>query len=88
MAVIRNKKDLLTRFPLGLVAILILSISPILISMIGANISEAITGEPCHEGNCFWGGIGWLFLITIPVGFIVLVIFLIKCVVDFARMPK
>jgi hypothetical protein len=88
MPIIRKRKDLLTRFPLGLVAIFIFSILPILVAMIGANISEAMTGEPCHEGNCFWGGIGWLFLITMPVGFILLVGFIIKCIVDFTRIEK
>lgn len=84
--VFKNKRDIWIRFPLGMVLIVLFGLSPILVSMLMSNLTELLTGEPCHEGNCIWGGIGWLFLITLPVALILAVVFLIVSIIDIVKI--
>ena len=73
--IIQNNKHYLTRLPLCILVILLVGLGPVIVGMGGAWMSEMITGEPCHEGNCSWGALPWLALITMPVaglGFLVL----------------
>lgn len=86
--IIKSKKHLYIRVPIILFLILLFAISPILISIIGAQITEAMTNQPCHEGNCFWGGFGWLFLLTMPAAGLLFVVFLIVVIIDASKLPK
>lgn len=84
--IIKSKKHLYTRVPIILFLILLFAISPVLIGMIGAQITEAMTNEPCHEGNCFWGAFGWYFLLTMPIAGILFVLFLIIVITDLSKL--
>lgn len=79
---IKKSHHFFTRIPLGLLCIAAFSISPILLGMLGATLSEWTTGQPCHEGNCAWGAIGWLFFLTMPIAGILLVVFMVVVAVD------
>jgi MFS family permease len=85
---IKNKKDFFIKFPIGLIIIILFGVSPILISMLGAWITELITNEACNEGNSIWGAFGWLFLITIPCAIGLFFLFLIKSLVDIIKILK
>ncbi|WKN45121.1 hypothetical protein [Tunicatimonas pelagia] len=86
--IIRSKKDYFIRFPLGLLLIFIIGISPFLIGMIGASIVEYTSGEPCHEGNCYWGALPWLSFFTMPVASLLFIIYLIIVAIDTAKILK
>ena len=87
--ILKTKKHFLTRFPLWLIIISFLALSPFIIGFFGAYLSELITNKPCHEGNCFWGVIPWFgIFITLPIGGIALLIYLIIIVIDFFKLIK
>lgn len=86
--IIQSRRHLYSRVPIILLSILLFAISPILISVIGARITEAMTNEPCHEGNCFWGAFGWLFLLTIPIAKVLFIIFLIIIIIDVSKLTQ
>lgn len=86
--IVKSKKHLYSRVPIILILIVIFAISPILISMIGAWMTELITNEPCHEGNCFWGAFGWYFLLTIPIAGVLFIIFIIILITDITKLPQ
>lgn len=88
MRIIKNKRDIFIKIPLGFVLIIVFSISPILISIVGSWLTELITKQPCNESNCFWGAFGWLFLFTIPAAGVLFVIFLILAVIDIVKLSK
>lgn len=86
--VIKKRRHLYTRFPLGLLIILLIAISPILIGMIGALITEWQTGNPCHEGNCVWGALGWFAFVTIPFAGLLFLIFIIIILKDIYQLKR
>ncbi len=75
----KNIKQLL----LSYLVLIIIGVSPILISMIGATLSEYFTGEICHEGNCAIAAIFWYAFMTIPLSVLLLIIITIIYVVKF-----
>ena len=87
MGILINKStQILPRTLIGLMVIFLIGLSPILASIIGANLTELITGEPCHEGNCFWGAIGWLFFMTFPIAGLLLIVFIIVIIIDIVKL--
>jgi hypothetical protein len=65
---------------LGIIIIVFFAVSPIILAMVGVYIEGFIIGMPVsdlNEGNSHIMAIGWLGLITVPSGFIVLIIWLI-----------
>lgn len=86
--IIKSWKHLYIRVPLILLLILTFAVSPILVSVVGAQITEAITNEPCHEGNCFWGAFGWFFVFTMPVAGALFIIFLIIVISDVSKLVR
>lgn len=80
--IIKRKKHLLTRFPLWLLVIAFLSFSPLIIGLIGAWYSEWSTGQPCNESNCSWMVLPWLTLISMPLGGLILLAYLIIVLMD------
>ncbi len=84
--IIKKKRDIYIKIPLGIVLICLLGFSPLLIGAAGAWVTELITNEPCHEGNCFWGAFPWLLLTTIPVAAVLLVVFVFFVIVDTIRL--
>lgn len=87
--ILKTKKHYLTRFSLWLGVIIFLALSPFIIGFIGAYLSELITNEPCHEGNCFWGVIPWLgIFITLPIGGIGLIIYLVIIIIDSIKLMR
>jgi hypothetical protein len=76
----------LTRFPIWLALIIFSALSPIIIGFIGAWVTEIITNEPCHEGNCTWMVLPWLAMITLPIGGGILLIYLIIILIDTIRL--
>ena len=86
--IIYKTRQIIPRIVIGLLLILLLAFSPFIISITGAWITELITNEPCHEGNCFWGVVGWLFFITFPLSAILLIIFIIVIIIDILGLKK
>ncbi len=84
--IVKSKKHLYIRVPILLLLIGVFAISPILIGMIGAWITEFMTGQSCHEGNCFWGAFGWLFMFTFPIAGVVLMAFFIIVIIDIIKL--
>ncbi len=80
--IINDKKHYLTRLPLWFIFIVLIGLSPILIGLLGAWITELTTGLPCHEGNCIWMALPWMAMLTVPIGGIGLIIFLIVIFID------
>ena len=80
--IFKKKRHLYNRLPLGLLAIFIFSFSPLIIGIAGAWFIEMRTGQPCHEGNCAWGALPWLTLITMPIGFFLFVVLMIILLLD------
>jgi hypothetical protein len=84
---ITKRKHLLTRLPLVMLLILIFALSPFLIGISGAWISELTSGIPCNnEGNCFWLVLPWLGMITFPIGVILFIALLIITMIDFLSL--
>lgn len=86
--IIKKRRHLYSRIPLGLLIILFIALGPIIIGMIGASISEFYTGEACHEGNCFWGALGWFAFVTIPFAGFVFFIFLVIVIIDMYKLRQ
>jgi len=86
--IIKTKKQLFTRIPLGIAIICFIGLGPILIGAVGAKFTEMMTHEPCHEGNCFWGALGWLCMLTIPLALVLFVVFLILVVIDIGKLGR
>jgi peptidoglycan biosynthesis protein MviN/MurJ (putative lipid II flippase) len=86
--IIKEKKDIFVRFPIGAVLVILAALSPMIIAMIGAWFTEMITGTPCHEGNCIWMVLPWLCLLTIPGGFVFLIVYLVMGFTEYARIRK
>jgi ABC-type multidrug transport system fused ATPase/permease subunit len=86
--IIKSKKHLYIRVPIILLSIFLFAISPVFISVIGAQITEAMTNEPCHEGNCFWGAFGWLTFLTMPIAGVLFIIFLIIVIIDVSKLAQ
>ena len=64
------------KIPLGIIIIVFFALFPIIFAMIGTYIEGLIKGIPIHGGN---SDIGYYFLfayITIPIGFVLLIIWL------------
>lgn len=64
---IKNVRDIYIKFPLLICALVFLALSPIIVSILGMHLTEVFTAEPCHEGNCIWGALGWFAILTIPI---------------------
>ena len=71
---IKRKKHYLSRGLSGSIILILLGFSPLWVGMIGAWVSEKITGEACHEGNCGWGALPWLTIYSLPLSLLLLVI--------------
>lgn len=85
--IIRSKKHYLTRFPLFLLFIIFIGLSPFIIGFTGAYLTELFTGEPCHEGNCFWMVLPWFgIFITLPLGGILLLVYFIIILIDTIKL--
>lgn len=76
------------KIPFILLGILFIAFSPLIVGLIGAWVTEIMTQEPCHEGNCTWGALPWLMLISIPFAGGLLVIFLILLVIDLINYKR
>jgi hypothetical protein len=81
--ILYNKASHIWKFPIGLLMAGLIAFSPLIIGGIGAYFSELITGRECNEANCFWGVIPWFMLLTIPVGGVLGLIFIIITIYDF-----
>lgn len=86
--IIKENKHYITRFVVGLALIVFFAFAPLIIGGIGAWISEASTGEPCHEGNCAWMVLPWLLIFTLPLGGIGLIIFFTIVIIDTIQLSK
>lgn len=69
-----------------LLSIFFVGVSPVLIGILGERITERLTGEPCHEGNCGWMVLPWFGMITIPLAGLVLIVVVIVALSDAASL--
>ncbi len=86
--ILKKKKHLKTRLVPWLLVIIFLAFSPLIIGIIGAWFTELSTGVSCHEGNCAWMVLPWLSIITIPIGGIILLIYIIIVVIDAVELNQ
>ena len=87
MGFIISKSDhLYRRIFLGLALLVFLAISPVLIGISGAYLTEWLTGESCHEGNCVWGALGWLAFFTIPLSGVLFLVFALVVFLDIRKL--
>ena len=87
--IIKHKKHYLTRFPLGLLLIVVIAFSPVILGGIGGWFFEMSTGLPCSEANeCGWILMTWFVMITFPVAALVLIVYLILIVIDTVKLFK
>jgi len=86
--IIKNKKQYYTRIPLGIVCLILFSLSPAIIGFGGAWITQLLTTHTVNEGNSAWLGFPWLTLFTIPIGFILLIMYLIIIIMDIVKLNK
>ena len=73
------------------VVIVIAGLIPLIIGFGGMYLQEIITGRRAHEGNSIFGALIWLELITIPAGFVLLIVWtiiVIKSNIAFYRKQK
>lgn len=84
--IIKHKRDYFTKLPAVLVSIIFIGVSPVLIGILGERITETLTGEPCHEGNCGWMVLPWLGMITIPLAGLALIAVIIVVLSDAATL--
>ena len=68
--------------PLGILAILVYSVSPLLVGFTGGYITQLLTGKECNEANSIWGAIPWYMFVTIPTGAGLLSLFIIIAIID------
>ena len=83
----KREKDFI-KFPIGIILIFIIAVSPFIIGYIGATITNLITNESCNESNCFWGVIPWFLFITIPLGILLFIFFILITIIDFIKLKK
>ncbi|MBT8266295.1 MAG: hypothetical protein KJP20_07110 [Bacteroidia bacterium] len=76
----------MTRVLLWFLVIIFLGFSPLIAGLIGGSLTELSTGQPCHEGNCFWGALPWYMFFTLPVSLLFLLIFGIIILVDSIKL--
>ena len=86
--IIKKARHFYTRIPIFFLLTGLLAMSPILISMAGAWVTEYFTGQPCHEGNCIWGAFGWFFMITFPAAAVILLIGILLIIIDTVNFFK
>lgn len=87
--IVKRKRHYLTRVPIGLFFIGFIALSPIIVGISMARISELTTGIPCNnEGNCAWLVLPWLGMITLPIGLLLLVVFLLIVFIDTLKLSK
>lgn len=86
--ILKNKRHLKTRLFPWLLVILFLAFSPVIIGVIGAWYTEFSTGESCHEGNCAWMVLPWLGIFTIPIGGIILFVYIIIVIIDIVNFSQ
>lgn len=80
--ILKNKKHYVTRFPLWLLFIIFFAFSPVIVGLVGGSLTELFTDETCNEANCIWAALPWLTFYTVPIGFTLLLIFLIIIIID------
>jgi len=72
----------------GYALIILIGLSPVLISFVGGSIEHLITGKQVHEGNSIFGAILWFMFYTIPFGFVLLLFWtsiVVKSVVHYFK---
>ncbi|WP_304232916.1 hypothetical protein [Jiulongibacter sediminis] len=82
--IIKNKRHLMTRLPLWILVILLIGFSPAVIGLLG----EILDSESCRSGDCIWTTVPYFSMFTVPVAFIILVVFLIIVIIDSIRLFK
>jgi len=83
---IERKRHYVTRFPVGVALIIFIGLSPWIIGVAGSWLTEWLTGLPCHEGNCGWMVLPWFTFLTLPIGGIFLVLYLIAIFSDTIKL--
>ena len=86
--IINHKSHYYKRLPFWILGIIFLSLSPFIIGLSAAWLTEQLTGESCHEGNCVWGVIPWFGLYTLPIGVIGFLIFIVIIIIDSIRLSN
>lgn len=86
--ILKEKKQVYYKLPVGILLIILAGLSPILIAMIGSTITEYITGAPCHEGNCAWMALPWLALLSIPASFVGMIIYIVLIFTELSKLKK
>ncbi|MBK0369405.1 hypothetical protein [Flavobacterium agrisoli] len=74
-----NKKRDIILIPIGLLIIISLGLSPAFMGLTGAWLLKTMTGNSCHEGNCYWMVLPWFCVITLPISLLYCAVYLFQC---------
>lgn len=66
-----KKPAQLLKILFGYMVIAAIGFLPLIIALIGASIEHALTGKKINEGNSIFGVLPWLCLFTLPVAFLI-----------------
>ena len=83
---IERRRHYLTRAPVGLALSLFIGLSPWIIGVLGSWFTERLTGEPCHEGNCGWMVLPWFTFLTLPIGGVLMGVYLLSIFSDTVKL--
>ena len=65
-----NKPADFIKILIGYLVIIIVSLSPAIVSFVGGSIEHALTGKQVNEGNSFFMVFFWFMFYTIPFGIV------------------
>jgi hypothetical protein len=89
MAIIFSKpRQFVIGIPLGILAIIVYAVSPLLVGFTGGYITQLTTGKECNEANSIWGVIPWYMFVTLPTGAGLLCLFIIIAIIDAWKFRK
>ena len=86
--IIRKKRDLYLKLPLGLLFLVVLAFSPVIISLIGVWYHEVDTSQPCYDGNCWWSAMGWFLFLSVPFASVLGFIYLLVAYFDMEKLRR
>ena len=85
--IFQQRKHFKNRLPIGVVIVLF-SCFPYVLGILGTVWQNFFRDNPCHGSECTWMTLTWFALITMPIGFLVLMLFLSIAIFDLYWLNK
>lgn len=83
-----NKRHFLIRFPIGAAIAAFIGFLPFIVGFGGGKLKGLISGIPCTNDTCPWMVVSYVTIITLPVGGVLLGIWLIIAFIDGLQFVK